>query len=529
MIQINSNGKRERDNDIANPIIMKKFSQNIEKMDLMRLICRYINMFTNVLGTILEDKSLSSLVCCNKTIHSKLSTYMRRRKYFFLCRKMVRYSGWENEIYTSFLHDDQLPSLFIQFNIMEEGVFSEELCDLYLETIGAKTGTQINFYLGSFLHFLARSDCSLAFLKLFLAIFSRMNYLDVMAERDNITAFQALVQGDHCNLERFDSFLEAGADPFIRNSYYWSLQHELVYTNHRDKPALSDYMENYITRLSLLPGFDCNSKTKIGATILSIYALGMNVKFDLLKFFVDLGCDVFLAGRGGMNILHMVCGKENGGRSKRTVPLDVRIVEYLIDLGVDLNRIDNIGDTPLRRFCLRNKLIPQDLEILRLFIARGAHMGDIIYSIIDSPVSSKDKNPNVKAEFIREIVEKGGVDYNTVNGNLETPLIYLCRKGDFRLKSAVFALEELLKLGASTSIKGEYGVTAMHELIMNPDVSAKAVKCMFSMGVDFNIQNDEGKTPMDLLLDRGYPTGIISDKYTKIFSLFLQFEGNKIL
>lgn len=470
MIQINKK-RKEIDNDISTPITAKKNSQNFQETNFLNLFCVCAKMIINVLGPMLENKHLNSLIRSNKTIHSKFSTYTKKRKYIYLCGMMLRSDRSVIRMKElPFLPESTFSRLFIQFGIMDEGVFSEDICNSYIDLKMSSSGTQKNF-----LHFLAQTDCSINFLKFFLDIFSRFGLIDSTCGPVD-TAFHELVRGDYCNVGRINSFLEAGADPFSRDTFGMTVMHDLFAVNR--KPGFGPCLRECLTRFSLLPGFDCNDKTKRDLTFFLLYVKSTIVERDTLKMLIELGADYLHKNAYGENALFSI--SRRGLDMKERVVVDREVVEYLIDLKLDLNCVNRYESTPLDYFCRDHKLIPEDLEILRLFLDKGAVGKNILHSIVMSQDFEGDINetPLTTSEFIQELVVKRGVCCDVLNGKSETPLFSLCENGDFKTKSALSALRELLKLGASPKKQNEKGKTALYALCGNPTRTVESVSML---------------------------------------------------
>lgn len=495
----------ERDNDIPDQFVKKKFSQNPQQSFLNALICNYIGLFTSAIGPLLEDRHLKFLNLSNKAIHFKLSIYLKKRKYFSWCRELMSISASldglkEIPLFT----ESMLDPLFLRFDMMGEGAFLKDIRKSYLN---AREECRCDIRLDSrrnFLHFLARNDTSVNFLKFFLVLFSKIGLINSSCTtRRCETAFHSLVAGDFYDFERFDSFLEAGADPFIRDRCGSNILNCLVSASRKSGFDL----KRYVARLSVLPGFDCNTKDNISDTPFLKYLGSRVVEIEMMKFLIELKADYSHKNSNEMNALHSICRKNYGSEwFSRDVVINKEAVEYLINLGIDLNGIDKHGRTPLDVFCSTHSLVPQDLEAFQLFLERGSSTRTILHSIVKSPVfmGVEDETPTTKAEFLRKVIQEHGLDCNVVNRSLETPLLLLCSDGNFESQSTMFALKELLGLGASPFMRRINNETVLHLLVRNrsgPGV-VEAVEIMISLGVDIEIENTSGKKARDILKKR---------------------------
>ncbi|CAB1337712.1 unnamed protein product, partial [Coregonus sp. 'balchen'] len=144
----------------------------------------------------------------------------------------------------------------------------------------------------------------------------------------------------------------------------------------------------------------------------------------------------------------------------------VKIVEFLLDLGVEVNL--------------------QDDEIVKSLINKGAQLNSVNQNGC-TPLhyaASKDRYE------IALLLLESGADPNVTDKLASTPLHRASTKGNCRL------IQLLLKQSASTNIQDSEGNTALH--LACDEERVEAAKLLVENGASIYIENKEEKTPLQI-------------------------------
>ncbi|MBN3318556.1 PSD10 ATPase, partial [Atractosteus spatula] len=149
------------------------------------------------------------------------------------------------------------------------------------------------------------------------------------------------------------------------------------------------------------------------------------------------------------------------------------IVEFLLDLGVEVNLKDDVSDFYIA-------------EIVKALITKGAQLNSVNQNGC-TPLhyaASKDRYE------IALMLLENGADPNATDKLESTPLHRASAKGNFQL------IQLLLKQSASTNIQDSEGNTPLH--LACDEERVEVAKMLVEHGASIYIENKEKKTPLQL-------------------------------
>jgi ankyrin repeat protein len=263
-----------------------------------------------------------------------------------------------------------------------------------------------------------------------------------------------------------------------------------------------------------------NTLNRAGLTPLHYAAIGGHV--DAAKVLLANGADVEAERIGGFTPLHDAIVKKQRDVAELLIAqgakihgemsaayVDKQTVQFLIDLGADVNQRDKGGNSPLDEAAFRG-----NTEVLKLLLAHGADI-NAIGEYGSTPLHAAAGRG--EAEAAKLLIENGAeVDAKSKNG--DTPL---CRAiGSSQLKVS----EVLLANGADVNVACNGGmllhiVAAKGKPYKHPLWSPMPVpggepdeddpydiaRLLIDYGVDVNSQDDDLRTPLHQAAEFGIP------------------------
>lgn len=224
-------------------------------------------------------------------------------------------------------------------------------------------------------------------------------------------------------------------------------------------------------KLLLKAGADVNAKGKYGSDHPLAYAAQAG-NLEVVKLLLDAGANVNATG-----------ALESTALMSAAAGAHPEIVQCLIEHGAEVDAEDINGETPLFRVGaaasvnaigkMINKLGTQSKGVNIPREANGARFKCIKILL------EHGANPNVKP-----------IEENTILMNLAA------------LSQYVDSTKYLIEHGADIHAVGENGTTALLCAVYgnNP----KAVKLLISKGADVNIRDNDGDSPLDVAIEKGY-------------------------
>ena len=240
--------------------------------------------------------------------------------------------------------------------------------------------------------------------------------------RPGATALHVAVENGHFGLAVF--LMDAGADPNAADPLGYTALHAI--TNARRVPPgdanpppeptggvtslefvrkLAEHGANLDARMSG-PGMINLGNRVLGPT--AFLAAAQNADIDFLKTLVELGADPLLTDDVGSTAL-MLAGARTGTEDEV-----VQVMELLLDLGIDINAVNRIGETAMHRTAYRDRIEP-----VKFLVARGASVevwnrpnkhGSTPLAIASGYQGSRTIRPHPRAAAaIREVMIEAGL------------------------------------------------------------------------------------------------------------------------
>jgi len=217
------------------------------------------------------------------------------------------------------------------------------------------------------------------------------------------------------------------------------------------------------------------SKTQLAR---SIKALDLPVVKGLLEADLKLR-DV--RDERGRNALHLLCAQPS---SEKTVARSLKLAEYLLDAGFDVNRPAFVEGTAFKATPLWFSLSRgRSIALARLLLKRGSSPEYCLWTagFSDDP------------EAI-DLLVKSGATIDPVAED-ETPFFGAIRWSRFR------AAERLLQHGANVNYQNSKGTTALH-LLLKKNSDRKYVLMLVRHWADPSLHDKQGVSPLDMVAKR---------------------------
>ena len=211
--------------------------------------------------------------------------------------------------------------------------------------------------------------------------------------------------------------LDHGAQVNAKN-YRWEIPLHLVSRGEYDSPDEGVR----VAKLLLERGTDMNAQTVFGWT--SLHYASYNGRHEISQFLFHCGARVKLENCLGETALHVVREGRYGTHNA------VRVAHLLLDAGLDVNVRDKRNWSPLHAACYFGRL-----KIAQVLLDRGA----MTMAADDQGKSALHLVPqgmlgSLEAGCrIAELLLEHGVDPNTQDNNLETPLHVASRCGNLEM------------------------------------------------------------------------------------------------
>ena len=190
------------------------------------------------------------------------------------------------------------------------------------------------------------------------------------------------------------------------------------------------------------------------------YAAGRTLLFEVLKrynnkpeeflrlaeFLVKNGADVNMADNDGETPLYYAARYHRKS--------ETRIIDFLLKNNADVKVIKNNGYTIILQLSYDDN---PDMDLIKRFIKLGAPL-NVSSESYHSPLTSaiKHEHPDLAMLLI-----ESGADVNLKDGCSQYPLSMACKQGDLKL------VKLLLSKGANTNVKDNENYTPLHHAIHN--------------------------------------------------------------
>lgn len=200
-------------------------------------------------------------------------------------------------------------------------------------------------------------------------------------------------------------------------------------------------------------------------------------KLEVYQFLESLKIKPTAVGKGGENVLHNIARKPN----------QKEIIQYFIAKGVDVNKADAEGNTPLMNAAAINR----DTATLALLISRTKNLNQA--NSKGATALSLAVGSNSEA-VVRYLIEKGA-SLNVVDKSGDNLAAYLLQAYQPRTLEDFAAKWKLLEeKGVNLASAQKNGNTLYHLAVLKNDVSL--LKRFENLKIDINTKNSEGLTAL---------------------------------
>ncbi|KAJ5067731.1 ankyrin repeat family protein [Anaeramoeba ignava] len=293
-------------------------------------------------------------------------------------------------------------------------------------------------------------------------------------------------------------FIDAGVDPNTKNAENKTfLEKALEYKSYqmitflvekganvdinttKKEPFLHSVLKNEelfeILKFLVKKGANVNSKSSDQKTPLDI-ALTQN-SFEVIKFLVENGADI--NGKGPY-------GASNFETAIRYSSIEV--IELFVKKGANIKEKTIYGETYIN-FALEKG----SFEILKILVENGADVNEKSGSYYPLEYSLKYRS----FEFTEFLVRNGAkININDYKG---IPLFLVACK-----HKSIKTLNFLVENGADVFVQSKDNENALHFAMNRNQLSLGVVKFLAGHGIDFNLTNSRGETPLCLAITKNH-------------------------
>ncbi|MBY0544281.1 MAG: ankyrin repeat domain-containing protein [Gammaproteobacteria bacterium] len=215
---------------------------------------------------------------------------------------------------------------------------------------------------------------------------------------------------------------------------------------------------------------------------------------ELVEQFPDIirACD-----KWGKTLLAMAVEAEKIEAVKQ-----LELMKYLIEAGIDIDKPNVCHQTALHRALILERreaavfLIEQNADVYGV-IREDDSTGILDSTIIEEVLKQPDTEDNL--ELLRLLIKKGAnkdiVNSVTMDG---TPLFFAADVGQPNF------VKLLIEKGADINWQNRFSQTPLHAAVarLGPDMVIKLAELFVNQSVNFNLRNREGKTALQVALER---------------------------
>lgn len=214
--------------------------------------------------------------------------------------------------------------------------------------------------------------------------------------------------------------------------------------------------------------------------------------FVVAKMLLDYGVPIYIRDQIGETPFHSILQMSSLDLDRRMV-----VADYLIDQGAQINAQDNFGNT-----MLHDAVQNQDKQWIRVFRMKYGNLinmnirNNLGFTVIEyATYLGFDDEEDSPGEALRMPVNviAGPQAYQTADETGKTGLMYAIYRGDIDLAQSYIAQ------GANVNARDNKGNSALH-IAMISLRPVDAVKLLLASNADINSINQDGQTPMLMLM-----------------------------
>ncbi|MFP3033743.1 MAG: ankyrin repeat domain-containing protein [Wolbachia sp.] len=218
-----------------------------------------------------------------------------------------------------------------------------------------------------------------------------------------------------------------------------------------------------------------------------------NGRLKIVEYLIEKGADVNVKERNGFAPLHLAVQGGNNILFTLSAPnKHLKIVEYLIGKDADLEAIDNDERTPLHL-----AVEGSNFNTTRLLIEKGANVNAKEKNHwVPLYLAVKDGNLNI----VELLVNSENIDIEARSEVGDTPLHIAAREGNFDIAKL------LINNGTNIDVQNNMLWTPLHEAAGKNNATEgqlNVAKLLISKHTNINAKNDKGYTPLHLAAKKG--------------------------
>jgi ankyrin repeat protein len=208
-------------------------------------------------------------------------------------------------------------------------------------------------------------------------------------------------------------------------------------------------------------------------TLFILAAITGHVK--IVEALIERGIDINTVDKDGLTPLHEAAGSGH-----------VEVVNTLIKKGANVKAVSKDGITPLHCAALSS----DNKEIVEILVKEGADVNALLDESMITPLHMAARGYNANQEVVQALIEKGA-NIDAVNKGGWTPL-HIAASSHFSGE----IVKTLIKGGANINAADKYGDIPLH-LAINI-CSDTNIEILMENGADSSLKNKDGKTSIDL-------------------------------
>ncbi|KAJ3439887.1 ankyrin repeat-containing protein [Anaeramoeba flamelloides] len=236
-------------------------------------------------------------------------------------------------------------------------------------------------------------------------------------------------------------------------------------------------------------------------------------RIEIIKFFIDNKISKHSRDRTGRTFLYYLCTN----KIRPNYTLDIKLINYFLKLGVDINHQDTNKDTIFHYICKNNLL---NVEIFNYFLENEANI-NVKNKLETIPFHYFCQN-NRKYSKLFDLFLQNGTNINQKNSHGKTPLHYLCSYLPPTFSEpSVELLQFFITNGAKINeLDMEHKLPLNYLFYLRKCASLSLTQIFYENGLISNIQNKYSARIHDII-QKGYITKYKDDKQLLKLSQFL--------